>query len=84
MPPRNTLAWEVCEICGRHSPTTKCSINGRRLKLCIFCFALFGNKCGEKATKTALSPNEKVIENITKEVISTRRTKGRKRTRRYR
>ena len=35
--PRNTLAWERCDSCGRRAATSPCMIGGRRYNLCPYC-----------------------------------------------
>ncbi len=71
MPPRNTLAWNVCEICKRHVPTFECRINNKKVKICPYCMLLFKNLCIDYNRESLdreiiLSPNEELIETLSK------------------
>ncbi|MCE4627798.1 MAG: hypothetical protein F7C34_01425 [Desulfurococcales archaeon] len=35
--PRNTLAWERCDNCGRRAATSPCMVGGRKYNLCPYC-----------------------------------------------
>jgi len=87
MPPRNTLAWEICELCGRHIPTIECTIGDKKVKLCSFCLFLYRDLCKELKSKiskeTSFMPNEELIESISKKNYITKKKSSKRRASKY-
>lgn len=88
MPPRTTLAWSRCALCGRHAPTWRCRVGGSYVDVCLFCAYTLRLKCEgltlavrPSLTKTSLEPDESLLEKLEagKQATPARRT-----TRRYR
>ncbi|MEB3852024.1 MAG: hypothetical protein LRS49_05570 [Desulfurococcales archaeon] len=86
MPPRVTLAWSRCSICGRHAPTWRCKLpSGGYAEACLFCIHTLRLPCrsigapprGAQAGQAApsLEPDEALLETITSG-RSRRRSKG--------
>ncbi|MEB3816898.1 MAG: hypothetical protein LRS46_03040 [Desulfurococcales archaeon] len=96
MPPRITLGWDRCDLCGRHAPTWKCRVGGKTLNICLFCAYTLSASC-ESLTlelprrapgpeKPVLEPDERVLEKYSKTVVgrgrrgSSRRYRGSRRS----
>jgi hypothetical protein len=79
VPPRITLAWSRCEICGRHAPVWQCRIGSRRVNACLHCIVTLRLRCaglalasvgeapreGRRAATAGLEPDEALIERLT-------------------
>ncbi|MEB2836281.1 MAG: hypothetical protein GSR80_000303 [Desulfurococcales archaeon] len=73
MPPRITLAWSRCPICGRHAPVWHCRAGGRVVEACMFCAYTLGLSCeglrvpsrpyGVRG-RPSLEPDESLLEEL--------------------
>ncbi len=80
MPPRVTLAWSRCQLCGRHAPVWRCRVEGRVVEACMFCAYTLGLSCdglrvpspprGARG-RPSLEPDESLLEEL-----STSRTRA--------
>ncbi|MEB3756343.1 MAG: hypothetical protein GSR79_05735 [Desulfurococcales archaeon] len=59
---RNTLAWERCDICGRHGPVRECSLKPG-LMVCPWCCLTCPER--EKCPNPVWFPNLKTVKRKT-------------------
>jgi ribosome-binding protein aMBF1 (putative translation factor) len=71
VPPRVTLAWNRCALCGRHAPTWRCRVGGRYVDVCLFCAYTLRLKCegltlavSPSPTRTSLEPDEALLKKL--------------------
>ena len=73
MPPRITLAWSRCPICGRHAPVWRCRVGGRIVEACMFCAYTLGLSCDSLRVpgrsrgvrgRPSLEPDESLLEEL--------------------
>jgi hypothetical protein len=57
---RDTLAWEVCDICHRRLPTTLCKLNGRVIRVCQECLLTLQEElsCSQQGGQIPRRPKE--------------------------
>ncbi|ADL18846.1 hypothetical protein ASAC_0439 [Acidilobus saccharovorans 345-15] len=69
---RDTLSWEVCDICERRVPTRLCRVDSRVLRVCDECLITLQGllSCGSVGGATAarkpreLSVNEELLSSL--------------------